>query len=108
MTPEEAHQALIDAAERFVALRRDSAVIVARGDLDTVRPGRPARPPLPGPGQVSGYDLAIIRSLTDIPQSSRRIARLTGRTWNSYLRAQLGRLVDAGFVRRTSRGYRRP
>ena len=59
-------------------------------------------PPNLTPGQ-----LAILNALTHEPQSSRRVARLARRTWNSAFRQQLRDLVSAGLARRTARGYSR-
>lgn len=105
---EEARQALLDAAERFVGIRRDAVVIVAHGMVEVVRPHPGGRPAAAEPGEVSSSELAILRTLTDTPQSARRLARLAGRRHNSYFRSQLGRLVDDGRIRRTRRGYVRP
>ena len=105
---EEARQALLDAAERFVSVRTDAVVIVARGSVEVVRRPAGARPPAPLPGEVSAYDMAVIRSLTDIPTSARRLARVAGHRYNSYFRLRVRLLVDEGRIRRTSRGLRRP
>lgn len=101
---EAARQALLDAAERFVGFRRDAFVIVAAGPMDVIVAGTPAAPP----EGVSDYDAAILGALTDVPQSSRRLARAAGRRFNSYFRERLSRLVDEGRIRRTARGLSRP
>ena len=42
---EEARQALFDAAERFVTVRRGAVVIVARGQVDVIWAGPELAPP---------------------------------------------------------------
>lgn len=94
---------MIDAAERFVALRPGAVVILAR-DVEVIRPTPPAAPH----EGVSAYDAAILDALTENPLSPKRLARASGRRFNSYFRERLGKLVDVGLARRTRRGYARP
>ena len=101
---EEARQAVLDAAERFVAAHRDAVVIVATGRVEVVRRGS-RRPDAEG---VSAYDAAILAALTDTPMSSRRLARAAGHNFNSYFRERLSRLMDAGLIHRARRGYSSP
>ena len=102
---EAARQALLEAAERFVNVRRDAVVIVASGQVEVVRPADAAGPP---PEGLSEYDAAILAALTATPMSSRRLARAAGRTFNSYFRERLSRLMDEGRVRRSRHGYSQP
>ena len=67
---EEARQALLDSAERFVSVTADGVVIVTRGAVEVIR-----RAAGPAPEDVNAYDAAILAALTDSPQSSRRLAR---------------------------------
>ena len=99
---EEARQALLAAAEAFVAVRADAVVVVTTGRVEVVRRRAAAGP---APEGVSEYDAAILAALTDTPMSSRRLARAAGRRHNSYFRERLSRLVEAGLIRRTRRGY---
>ncbi len=46
----------------------------------------------------------VLAALTHEPQSSRRIARIARRKWNSHFRAQLRDLVTLGLARRISKG----
>src|SRR5438128_128799 len=50
----------------------------------------------------------ILSAIADDPQTAEALARKVGRRLNSHFRALLARLVDAGHVLRTSRGYRLP
>ena len=101
---EEARQALLDAAERFIRVRHDAVVVVATGRVDVLRSGPAAAPP----EDASAYDAAILAALTGEPQTSRRLARAAGHNFNSWFRERLSRLVEANRVRRTRRGYSRP
>lgn len=99
-----ARQALLDAADRYVALHRNAAVIVAQNAVDVVVSGTPAAPA----EGVSDYDQAILDALRSEPQTARRLARRAGRTFNGYFRQRVSRLVDEGRIRRTARGLSRP
>ena len=105
---EAARQAVVDAAERLVNIRRNTVVVIVRGEAKVIRPRPGGRPVGPAPGEVSGYELRIIQALTDVPVGYRRLARAAGLRPNSYLRGRIARLVDMGYIRRTSRGLRRP
>ncbi len=66
----EARQALLEAAERYVGVRRDAVVIMASGPVEVVRPAA-AGPP---PEGVNAYDGSLLAALADTPTSSRRLA----------------------------------
>jgi hypothetical protein len=80
-------------------------VIVARGEVVTVRAGDGPGPVPEGTGR---YDASLLRALTTRPQTSARLARLSGHPNNSHFRAHLAALVESGLVRHTRRGYSRP
>ncbi len=69
---EEARQALLDAAEAFVAVRPAAFVVIGTGPIDVIQ----ARPTATPPEGLGEYAAAILRVLSDVPQTSRRIARL--------------------------------
>lgn len=100
---EEARQAVLDAAEQYVGLQCNALVIVARGDLEIIRPTPPA-----SPQGVSDYDAAIRSATTDNALSPKQLAQRAGHRFNSYFRERLGKLVDANLIRRTRRGYAWP
>lgn len=50
----------------------------------------------------------ILAVLTEEPQQSRRLARLSGHSYSGRFRINLARLVGLGFARRTTRGYCKP
>jgi hypothetical protein len=80
-------------------------VIVARGDVVTVRQSAGA---VVVPEGTSTYDASILRALTTRPMTAARLARASGHPIGSYFRSRLVALIDAGHIRHTSRGYRRP
>ncbi len=106
-TAEEARRLLVDAAQAFVRARRRAAVVIVTGEVEVIRPAPGGRTAEPEAGELRGYEIAILRALTDAPVSSQRLARLAGHRHNSYLRGQLALLVEAGLVRRSRRGYSR-
>ncbi len=104
---QEARDLLLAAAEAFVRIRRGAVVVADRG-AQVLRAAPGGRPAEPEPGELRGYEIAIVRALTDTPVSSHRLARLAGHRHNSCFRGQLALLVEAGRVRRTRRGYSWP
>jgi hypothetical protein len=108
-TVEQDRQALLEAAERLTGTAQDElAVLVVRGIVEIVRAvAPPVRPGAP-PADMSAYDAAIYNAAGDNPMSSRRLAARAGHRDNSYFRERLARLVDAGHIRYTRRGYVRP
>ena len=106
-TEEQTRQTLLDAASQIAGNGPGELfVIVGKGTVEIVRPA----PPIAGqvPEGMNPYDARILAAITDSPASASRLAHRAGHRHNSYFRQRLARLVEAGFVRHTRRGYARP
>lgn len=97
---------IMEAAGRL--LGAVDVVLLVRGDFIAVRPTPEPVQPGQVPEDMSGYDAAIVRALTDNAVSSLRLARAAGLRFNSYFRQRVAALVEEGHIRHTRRGYARP
>lgn len=90
---------LIDEAPVLLSFRMSGSgqyVVCITWDIGGVRSSSPFWSPL---------ERRIIAAVGPDPVAARRLAVAAGATYNSRFRTSLARLVDAGAIRRISRGY---
>jgi hypothetical protein len=79
----------------------------ADGSADLVFPARPGEFGVEVNGDLSDLHRAILRVLTDVPQSVKVLARLAGYSYSPRFRAGVADLVRRGMAARMPDGIRR-
>jgi hypothetical protein len=111
LTDAQLRQQILDLVDRLLPGEGPVSIHASRSTIYTsiseLPPAEDAPPPRV-PSGLSPEQTTILRNLTTLPISSRRLANRCQLRYNAYFRRQLRLLRDAGLVRHTTDGYSRP